>query len=164
MSESVEYIGNNAFAQCENIEDVFCFAEKLPETETSAFDKSYPEYATLHVPAVAISKYKSTAPWSSFGKIVALSDGDEPVVPEQKKCAIPTISYINGELVYDSETEGVDFVSEITDTDIKKHYNNKIKLTATYNIRVYATKEGYKDSEVAKVHIFIDNSSCNLFK
>ncbi|MBR2881753.1 MAG: hypothetical protein IKB96_05265, partial [Prevotella sp.] len=38
----------------------------------------------------------------------------------------------------------------ITDTDIKKHYNNKIKLTATYNISVYATKEGYKDSEVAK--------------
>lgn len=141
-----------------------CFAlPKIAKTETSAFDKSYPEYATLHVPAVAISKYKSTVPWSSFGIIVALSDGDEPVVPE-KKCAIPTISYINGELVYDSETEGVDFVSEITDADIKKHYNNKIKLTVTYNIRVYATKEGYKDSEVAKVHIFIDNSSCNLFK
>lgn len=89
ISETVEYIGNNAFAQCENIEDVFCFAEKLPKTETSAFDKSYPEYATLHVPAVAISKYKPTAPWSSFGIIVALSDGDEPVVPE-KKCAIGT--------------------------------------------------------------------------
>ena len=46
--------------------------------------------------------------------------------------------------MYDSETEGVDFVSEITDTDIKKHYNNKIKLTATYNISVYATKKAIR--------------------
>jgi hypothetical protein len=66
--------------------------------------------------------------------------------------------------VYDSETEGVDFVSEITDTDIKKHYNNKIKLTATYNISVYATKEGYKDSEVAKLLFFIEKQSTHLVK
>ncbi|MBQ8273963.1 MAG: leucine-rich repeat protein [Bacteroidaceae bacterium] len=31
IPESVKDIGNNAFAQCENIEDVFCFAEKLPK-------------------------------------------------------------------------------------------------------------------------------------
>jgi hypothetical protein len=31
---------------------------------------------TLHVPAEAINSYKTTAPWSSFGTIVCLTDED----------------------------------------------------------------------------------------
>ena len=45
----------------------------MPSTESYAFDGSYPEYATLHVPAASIDSYKASAPWSSFGKIVALT-------------------------------------------------------------------------------------------
>lgn len=47
------------------------------------------------------------------------------------------------------ETDDVEYVSEITDTDIKKNYTNEVDLTATYNIKVYATKEGYENSETA---------------
>ena len=43
----------------------------------------------------------------------------------------------------------MEFVSEITDVDIKKNYTAVIDLTATYNISVYATKPGYEDSEIA---------------
>lgn len=32
------------------------------------------EYATLHVPEASIKAYKSAAQWSSFGKIVALTN------------------------------------------------------------------------------------------
>ena len=78
---------------------------------------------------------------------MTLESGD---VQAPETCAVPTITYQNGKLVFGCETEGAEFISEITDADIKKHFESEISLTATYNISVYATKVGYKDSEVAK--------------
>jgi len=43
----------------------------------------------------------------------------------------------------------VEYVYEIKDTDIKKGYDAKVSLSATYNISVYATKTGYENSDVA---------------
>lgn len=128
--------------------DVYCYAEKVPTTKSNAFEGSYIEFATLHVPASALEQYKATTPWSCFGTIVS-TDGAMPDPPTPEKCATPTISYNNGELTFDCETEGVDFISEITDTDIKKHYSKSVALNATYIITVFATKPGYDDSEVS---------------
>ncbi len=147
IGNSVTSIGDKAFANCAEITNVYCLAEKVPSTNSNAFENSYIEYVTLHVPASSIEKYKATTPWSSFGKVVTLESGD---VQEPEICAVPTITYQNGKLVFGCETEGAEFVSEITDADIKKHFESEISLTATYNISVYATKEGYKNSEVAK--------------
>ena len=74
IGNSVESIGNSAFRGCSKITDVYCYAEKVPSTESSAFGGSYVEYATLHVPAESIEDYKATEPWSGFGKIVALTE------------------------------------------------------------------------------------------
>ena len=117
----------------------------MPSTEVVPFEDAHVEYATLHVPASSIESYKSTAPWSSFGKIVAL-EGDAPETPQ---CEIPTIAYENGELIFSCATEGAEFVSEITDGDIKKYYDSKVKLGVTYNISVYATAAGYDNSDAA---------------
>ena len=65
------------------------------------------------------------------------------------KCEKPTIGYSNGKLIFKSETEGAEFVSEITDADIKKYYDSEVQLCVTYNISVYATKSGYENSDVA---------------
>ncbi len=62
-----------AFSGCLELLDVYCYAEKVPSTESNTFEGSYPEYATLHVPATSIESYKATTPWSSFGKIIALT-------------------------------------------------------------------------------------------
>ena len=70
------------------------------------------------------------------------------------KCAKPTIYYSNGKLSFKSDTEGAKFVSEITDSDIKKHYDNKVQLCVTYNISVYATKSGYENSDVATATLY----------
>lgn len=70
------------------------------------------------------------------------------IIPKEK-CAKPIISYANGKLSFTSDTEGVLFISDITDTDIKRNYDSEISLTATYNISVYATKDGYNNSDVA---------------
>ena len=77
LPQSVESIGSTAFAGCAELTDVYCHAESVPSTEADAFNGSYIEYATMHVPASAINSYKTTAPWSSFGTILPL-DGDQP--------------------------------------------------------------------------------------
>ena len=69
---SVTSIGDWAFDTCENIENVYCYAEVVPSTDVYAFYNSDIEKATLHVPASAIEAYKTTAPWSDFGTIKAI--------------------------------------------------------------------------------------------
>ena len=66
-------IGKRAFEKC-SIEDVYCYAEKVPSTDASAFEGTYINYSTLHVPGSALSSYKTTAPWSRFETIKALND------------------------------------------------------------------------------------------
>ena len=65
------------------------------------------------------------------------------------KCSMPTITYKNGKLTFASDTEGVQFVSEITDTDIKAYNEAEIDLSVTYTIRVHATHPEFYDSEEA---------------
>ena len=146
IPNSVTSIGYSAFKDCPELTDVYCYAENVPSTWSDAFEGSYIEYATLHVPEVSINTYKERTPWSSFGTIKPLEDGDIPE-PEIKKCATPSISYNNGKLSLSCDTEGAEFVSDIKDTDIKKHYDNEITLTATYNISVFATKADYENSD-----------------
>ena len=130
----------------------------MPNTNIDVFKDSYPEYTTLHVPANSLNAYKNTAPWSSFGKIVSL-DGSEIPEPETNKCATPTISYGGKKLTFNCETEGVEYVYEIKDADIKKGYDSEVSLSATYEISVYATKAGYENSDVATATLVWGNAS-----
>ena len=83
IGNSVKSIDDEAFANCPELLDVYCYAEKVPSTESDAFNGSYPEYVTLHVPDASIDSYKASAPWSSFGKIVGLTE-EETGVDELK--------------------------------------------------------------------------------
>ncbi len=148
IGSGIKTIYSSAFASCPDLTDVTCYAENVPSTETDAFKDSYIEYATLHVPASAVNAYKAADPWKNFKSIMA-TDGTTPETPETPKCEKPTISYENGQLKMSCATEGVEYVTDITDADIKKHYDATISLTATYNISVYATKSGYENSETA---------------
>ena len=73
IGSGVETIGSVSFANCPELLDVYCYAEKVPSTNSNAFSGSYPGYVTLHVPDASIESYKATEPWSGFGKIVALT-------------------------------------------------------------------------------------------
>ena len=73
VPNSVTIIWKYAFSGCSNLQDVYCYAEKVPITYSDAFSNSPISSATLHVPAASIDSYKATAPWSSFGRIVALT-------------------------------------------------------------------------------------------
>ena len=72
IPNSVTSIGFWAFRYCENIENVYCYAEEVPSTDYYAFFDSNIENATLYVPASAIEAYETTEPWSDFGTIKAI--------------------------------------------------------------------------------------------
>ena len=148
IGSGIRNIDWKAFAACDKLEEVHCLAENVPSTSSNAFEKSYPEYTTLYVPASSLNAYKTTEPWSLFGTIKAISgSGEEPEEPT--KCATPTISYGGKRLTFSCETEGVEYVYEIKDADIRKGYDAEVPLTATYEISVYAMKSGYENSDVA---------------
>ena len=145
IGSGIKSIYSLAFASCPELTDVTCYAENVPNTYADVFKDSYIESATLHVLTSAVNAYKAADPWKNFKSIVAI-DGTTPETP---KCEKPTISYENGQLKFSSATDGAEFISEITDSDIKKNYEATVSLTATYNISVYATKSGYDNSETA---------------
>ncbi|MBQ3632144.1 MAG: hypothetical protein II949_13050 [Prevotella sp.] len=72
---------------------------------------------------------------------------------EVQKCATPTIAYDKGELVFASTTEDVAFVSEVKVADAKVNEGERLKLTRTYEVCVYAKRDGYENSDVATVTI-----------
>lgn len=54
--------------------DVYCYAENVPSTNVDAFEGSYIEYATLHVPKGCIDAYKAVEPWKNFKSILEMVD------------------------------------------------------------------------------------------
>ena len=151
IGNGIYSIDNGAFSNCDDLADVYCFKDQLPYCNDGAFYNSYPEYATLHVPASALDLYKNNAPWSSFGTIVELDDS-APIIPgggggsETKVCAAPTIVYDKGKLTFNSETEGVDFSVDIYTSDALHVCAAEVNLSLTYTINVYAFKSGYSNS------------------
>ena len=155
IGSGIKYIGISAFATCKELTDVYCYAKSVPSTESDAFTDSYIEYVTLHVPTASIDAYKVAAPWSGFKTIVGL-DG---TIPETKKCATPTISLVDGELQFSCETEGVEYVSEVSFVDGKQYFGSKVSLTGVYKVSVYATKTGYDNSDVATAKFTMSSGS-----
>ena len=153
IGKNVNTINNYAFSSCKKLTDVYCLAENVPNTGTDVFYESSFKNATLHVPAASLDNYKGVEPWKSFKNIVALDGG---------KCATPEISYANGMVSLSCETEGVEFISEVTVDDAKKYYDSEFTLSQTYRISVYATKAGYENSDVATREIVIENGKTTL--
>ena len=151
IPNSVTSIGSGAFYGADIstvislIENPFTIYDKTSNNRT--FSLNTFNNATLFVPKGTLDKYKTTGGWKDF--IFIEENGTPPTPPTPQKCEKPAISYKNGQLNFTSATEGAEFVSEITDSDIKKNYEATVTLTATYNISVYAMKTGHDNSDVA---------------
>ena len=74
IGRGVTSIGNCVFCFCSSMSKVKCFAENVPSTNNTAFDKSSVQTACLRVPLESVFKYKTTSPWRSFGSISWLED------------------------------------------------------------------------------------------
>ena len=158
IPNSVTSIVDEAFSGCKNIENVYCYAATVPSTGIRAFKDAYIEYTTLHVPESAINAYKTTEPWSGFGTFKTL-EGTEV---EINKCETPTIAFIDGKLTFSCATEDVEYVSDVTCSDVSRYYSNEINLAACYDITVTAMKTGYDNSDVATAKLYWLTSSGSL--
>ena len=142
-------IDSRAFEACD-IPFVVSFIENPFKTKITSdtFSKNTVNNATLYVPEGSIDKYRATSWWQIFVFIEEGTGGSNPP-PTPQKCEKPTISYMNGKLTFNCETEGAICHSTITDTDIKSYNDVEVQLSVTYNISIYATKAGYENSDVA---------------
>jgi len=152
IPNSVNLLLGSSFSNCPVLEDLYCYAAAVPASayvsygnvsiyNCSPFEDSDIQHATLHVPAQSIESYKSAQYWQDFGEIVAIPDY------EAKKCATPRINYQRGQLEFSCDTEGAQFFSEITDSDIKSSTGSIVKLTAAYHISVYAMAPDHAQSD-----------------
>jgi len=135
ISGSATNISERAFQDCIGITDVFCYTEEVPTTGIDVFMNSSIASATLHVPASAIELYKNAEPWNQFKTVVAITP----------QCQKPVIVYKAGSLQFRCETEGVKYVYSIASSG--ESTNGTISLNTTFTVSVYATREGYKNSE-----------------
>ena len=130
-------------------------SEDIPNTEDVIFDSSVIGNAILYVPAKSINKYKEVSPWNQFKNIIAVDN-------DFIKCATPTIVYQNGTLTFGCETEGATCQYAITNEDIKSGSGNEVQLDVTYHISVYATKDGYEDSDVVTKEIKLSDNTGDM--
>ena len=153
VPKSVNSIGYKAFEDI-NLTSIVSFIETPFEIGGKSYEKnrvfSLNTYnnATLYVPIGSIEKYKSTYGWKDF-LYIEEGDGSGNTPSDRQKCAKPTINYQNGKLIFNCETDGAVCQSIITDTDIASYSGNEVQLSVTYLISVYATKNGYENSDTS---------------
>lgn len=94
LPESLTTLGDFAFSECKALKDIYCQAVNVPETHSSAFDNSPIENMTLYVPGESMNAYKTTAPWSGFGKFQTLTTGIE----KTETAAKPMITTADGQI------------------------------------------------------------------
>ena len=143
IGNSVTSIGNDAFDGCSSLTSVTVELESPLTIDNWTFSNR--ANATLYVPYGSKAAYEAANYWKEFKEIKEMPD----------RCATPTIIYKNGELTFDCETEGVKYVSTITAPESTEADGKKIDLSKSFRVSVYATKEGYTDSDIATQDIDI---------
>ena len=159
LGTSINSIGERAFANIDKMEKFTCNAENVPATDRTAFENSYINYADLCVPSPSVAVYANTAPWSGFKQVLAIP-GTEPIYSE--KCPTPDITYTNGKIVFSCSLDGVEYHYTVTSSEAISGVSKEVIITADYRVSVYASKEGFGDSEIATKSIVIKTGDVNL--
>lgn len=155
FGSSVKTIGKEAFSDCTAMTRLISLAATPPTCDTQALDDINKWNCKLFVPNGCIASYQAADQWKDFffteeGEGTA---GEGTGETETKKCAKPTISFSNGKLHFECETEGVEFHYSVTTPTYADNTGNDVPLSATYTIQVYASKDGYEDSDVVTENI-----------
>ena len=146
IGSEVTAIGKEAFSDCISVSKLVSKAVTPPTCSELAFHKINIWGCTLTVPKGSLTAYQQADQWKEF-LFVEEEEGPDIEPTPSEKCATPTISYANGKLTFKCETEDAVCQSTITDTDIASYSGNEVDLTVTYTITVYATREGYANSD-----------------
>ena len=155
-------IGDECFKECCSLMKITCNAVNVPQTGSKVFDGTpYNTTGCLIVPKSSIISYKEADQWNGWKNICAI--GEEVI--EIKQCDKPTVKYIDGRIVFTSETPGALFHYTLFDNDIvttETPSTGAVDISATYLITVYATCDGYTKSEQTIATLcWIDSDSDN---
>lgn len=159
LPNSIKVIGSNSFRECTSLLSVTCQWGNLDNvnTKSDAFKGIFSE-AALHIPEGTADVYKAKEPWNQFKYII--EDG-KPVTIE--KCATPEISYRDKQLTFTSATEGAKYHYTITAADATSAEayteTGNVTLAAAYGISVYASAEGYANSDAATATLYFFDGS-----
>lgn len=88
---SIGEIQDSQFSNLSQIKDVYCYADVPPAANTSTFESSPIEEATLHVPRIAIDSYRESPCWKTFGKIVNLENNPDGIENVQEPTPSPSL-------------------------------------------------------------------------
>ena len=156
FGSQVKNIGQEAFSDCSAMVEVISKAKTAPACGNQALDDINKFDCKLYVPDGCMATYANADQWKDFlfkeeGEGTA-GQGTED--PNKGKCETPTISIDGNKLSFACKTSGVIFHYSITNKDAKTDVSNgEITLTNNYEVSVYASKEGYKDSDVARQEV-----------
>jgi len=145
IGTGMKSIGKNAFGNCTALNRVTVMAEIPPVASKETFSNYQIE---LIVPESSAETYSTAVPWNQFTTIKTLGGAEV----QKKKCAMPTITEYDGYLLLGCETEGVTY-----------HFNyaygnsftggstggNILPFSKRIVVTVYASKEGWEDSDTA---------------
>ena len=148
IPNTVTYIGSNAFRYCSSLTSVTSEMEEPCSIDDYCFPKVVFDNTSLYVPEGKVGVYNSKNYWNKFAYIEEINI----------KCATPTISFTNNKLKFSCATNSVQYHYTINDADIKSGVASSVTLSATYEISVYATKSGYKASDVATATLVWTNA------
>lgn len=145
LPNTLSLIEWEAFYGCNSLLTIKSKMNTPCDISESTFTQNTIFNASLYIPKGTIDNYRNKDHWKNF--VYIYEDGGNS--HETTKCAKPTISYSNGKLTFNCETDGVIFKSTITDTDISSYNSDQVQLCVTYDISVYATIQGCDNSDVA---------------
>ena len=164
-------IGQNAFSDCTSLVEIISKSQTPPVCGSQALEDINTWNCKLYVPDGCMATYEAAEQWKEFffkeeGEgTLANNDGnpENPEDPEEsKKCETPTITFDGSNVKFDSKTSGVIFHYTLTSSEAKSDITNSgIEVKNNYTISVYASKEGYTDSEVTKADFQVAASGKN---
>jgi hypothetical protein len=148
IPSKVEYIYGDAFNHySSNINPLTVVL--MTEYPPIAYTNSFYKQTKILVPDESFELYEGISPWSNFDVIPLSGTGPE-------KCAEPEIIYRDNKIIFSCQTPDVEFHYTITSEDFaEKKVGGQTPVLAIYQISVYATKAGYKKSDVVNKSINI---------
>ncbi len=139
LPTSLSSVESLAFQYCSAMTSVTSLATTPPGANEDAFDNYN---IPLYVPKGALTAYQNASPWNRFSTIQ----------DSRQKCATPTINYTDGRITFSCETSDVEYVSTIE----KSFTGASFSPEGEYTLKVYATKEGYEDSDIATLAVTLE--------
>ena len=144
IPNSVSSIGIGAFYDCSRLVSVTVELESPLTIDNSIFSNR--ANATLYVPYGSTAAYEAANYWKEFKEIIEMPG---------PRCATPTISFKGGKLHFECETLDVTYHYTITPPSKTDNTGNDVEVGSSYTVQVYASKDGYQDSDIATQDIDI---------